>query len=356
MKYNKIVINAIHFSKRTQLTGIQRVVKELVIRLDKLCEVLDGVTIEYAYPEGAKNELLDLSLLKHIKSLILPNKSSKILHAITLPRYLKKENAQALSIEIDNGFITKNKVSYIHDIRSAELKSDPFMFRLKAKIYFMIEKRLARRVITVSNYQKSRMIKVLKYNADKINVIYPGWEHMNEIEPDNDIFQKFKNINKGEYFYALGSLAPHKNFKWIIEVAKRNPDKVFVIAGGKNLKTWKNNIETNKIENVIFPGYVSDGESKALMQNCKAFLFPSKYEGFGIPPLEALACGAPIIISKATCLPEIYEDCAHYFDPDDYEVDLDKLIEEDVASPEKILKKCSWDEAAKKVINVLLEE
>ena len=80
----------------------------------------------------------------------------------------------------------------------------------------------------------------------------------------------------------------------------------------------------------------------ALFQNCKAFLFPSLMEGFGIPPLEALYNGVPIIISDTSSLPEIYEDCAHYIDPMKYDYCLDEILNEQVGAPEKILEKFSW--------------
>ena len=82
------------------------------------------------------------------------------------------------------------------------------------------------------------------------------------------------------------------------------------------------------------------------MQNCRAFLHPAVFEGFGIPPLEALSQGVPIAVARASCLPELYGDTAHYFDPYDYDVDLDALLAEPVASPEKILQKYSWDKTA----------
>ena len=149
----------------------------------------------------------------------------------------------------------------------------------------------------------------------------------------------------------------YKNLKWIVELAERNRTKVFVIAGLKDLSQWKNAYSQidarEELDNVIFVGYTTDEENKALMMNCKAFLHPSKYEGFGIPPLEALACGAPIAVSNSSCLPEIYENCAHYFDPDDYEVNLDWLLEQPISAPSAILQKCSWDRAAQELFNIL---
>ena len=89
------------------------------------------------------------------------------------------------------------------------------------------------------------------------------------------------------------------------------------------------------------------------MKHCKAFLQPSKYEGFGIPPLEALSVGARICVSNASCLPEIYEDCAYYFDPDDYNVDLNVLLQGTVSPPDRLLARYSWDTAANQWLRLL---
>jgi glycosyltransferase involved in cell wall biosynthesis len=89
------------------------------------------------------------------------------------------------------------------------------------------------------------------------------------------------------------------------------------------------------------------------MKNCKAFLFPSIYEGFGIPPLEALSHGTKIIISNAACLPEIYGDCAYYIDPYDYEVDLEKLLKCEVKPPDECLSRYSWEKSAKILLSVI---
>lgn len=169
---------------------------------------------------------------------------------------------------------------------------------------------------------------------------------MKGVTPDESIFEKMPGVQKGEYYYALGSLAKHKNFKWIREVARRNPDKTFVVAGGKDLRAFGDDNEAKDTHNVFYPGYVSDAENAALMQHCKLFLHPAVFEGFGIPPLEALALGAPIALANATCLPELYGDTARYFDPYDYDVDLDALAAQPVAAPDAVLQKYSWDKTA----------
>ena len=101
------------------------------------------------------------------------------------------------------------------------------------------------------------------------------------------------------------------------------------------------------LPNVVLAGYLSDGEVKALMQSSKAFVFPSYFEGFGIPPLEALSCGTNIIVAKASCLPEIYGNCAHYIDPDNTDVDLDALLKEPVEGPKDVLQTYTYANGAK---------
>ena len=91
------------------------------------------------------------------------------------------------------------------------------------------------------------------------------------------------------------------------------------------------------------------------MQHCRAFIHPAIYEGFGIPPLEALSCGADIIVSTATCLPEIYKNSAHYIDPYNYDVDLDNLLKQPVESRESVLERFDWSVEAKKLLSLLRE-
>ena len=89
------------------------------------------------------------------------------------------------------------------------------------------------------------------------------------------------------------------------------------------------------------------------MKGCRAFIHPAVYEGFGIPPIEALSCGAELIISNTTCLPEVYGKSAHYIDPYNYDVDLDELLKEPIASASEVLGRYSWVEEAKKLLMLL---
>ena len=207
-------------------------------------------------------------------------------------------------------------------------------------------KAFAKRVYTVSYDQRELISRRLGIPKERIGVTYNGWEHMQRCPADESIFDRLPGVKKGEYFYALGSMAKHKNYKWIREVARRNPDKTFVVAGGKDLRAFGDDAEAQDTHNIFYPGYVQDGENKALMQHCKAFLHPAAFEGFGIPPLEALSQGAPNLLSNASCLPELYGKTARYFDPYDYEVDLDALLAQPVEPAGEVLEKFSWDRTA----------
>ncbi|MBQ2549528.1 MAG: glycosyltransferase [Treponema sp.] len=109
----------------------------------------------------------------------------------------------------------------------------------------------------------------------------------------------------------------------------------------------------NSLKNVIMTGYLNDGEVKSLLSRCKAFVLPSYFEGFGLPPLEALSCGAKIIISNRTSLPEIYKNCAYYIDPDNPDVNLEKLLDQPVEDPSALLERFTLENTAKRLYEIV---
>ncbi|MEG9429320.1 MAG: glycosyltransferase family 1 protein [Christensenellaceae bacterium] len=355
-KIEKIVIEGISISNCTKITGIERVCREILLRLDK--SLAKEIPVEYVFPKYSKHGVVKPEEFENIKCVELHCKLQRVARYLALPRYVRKHNALCVCLPLELLYC-KGRISSIYDLRSIIYKNfDTQRSRTVFKRILFNIKHFSKAIVTDSDYQKNEIIKRLKINPNKQKVytVYPGWEHLKDLKIDETIFEKFSQIKKSEYFYSLGSLAPHKNFKWVMEVAKRNPDKKFVIAGGKDLKIWKEDISTTGQENLVFTGYVSDEENKSLMTNCKAFIFPSLYEGFGIPPLEALLCGAKVLCSNATCLPEVYEDTVVYFDPYDYDVDIEKLLQQPVADPEKIFEKCSWEKAAEKWREIILEQ
>ena len=118
------------------------------------------------------------------------------------------------------------------------------------------------------------------------------------------------------------------------------------------LKKYHN---TNLIcdDNLFYLGFVNDEEAKSLMRYAKAFIFPSTFEGFGLPPLEALSVGTPCVCANTTSLPEVYGNSVHYVDPYEYNVDLDTLLSEKVEDSSLALQKYSWENSAKKLYDFL---
>ena len=131
-----------------------------------------------------------------------------------------------------------------------------------------------------------------------------------------------------------------------VRMAEKYPAEKFVIAGRENALKGGYRLEHGNTPNLILTGYVSEEEKKALLENCTALLHPSKYEGFGIPPLEALALGRKIAVSDVCCMKEIYRKSATYFDPDHGAISLQEIENADPEEEKKVLQKYTWENAA----------
>ena len=134
------------------------------------------------------------------------------------------------------------------------------------------------------------------------------------------------------YVLAVGATYPHKNFELLIDAYLELDEKLrrahpLLIAGGKKkyLEILKRHVEASGKTNIIFTGYIPNGLMQALYNEATAFVFPSLYEGFGIPLLEAMACGCPVISSNASSMPEVCGEAALYFNPSD-KLELTKSI------------------------------
>ena len=190
-------------------------------------------------------------------------------------------------------------------------------------------------------------------DSERIVIIPDAWQHYNRITPDYSIFDLTPSIRKKKYYYAMGSMGAHKNFRWIIENARKYPKYMFVVSGRIDKKLYAGIEDFTDYKNIIYVGYVSDEIAKALMMECKAFVFPSLYEGFGIPPMEALSCNTNVIISDIPVHREIYGDSVSYLDPYNSELDLENICfkHEDI---DKVLDRFSWVSSAKNLYELMV--
>jgi len=346
-----VVINGAFL--RNNINGIERVAYEITKRLDDI-SIKDEIGI--IITKDAKN----VPVFKNIKVINYEKNIGSLpkWEQFVLPGILRK--TRAISLDFGNTCsLFYPGISFLHDIycemfpddfKTKHEKIECFYFRI---LYRIIAYR-AKKIITDSYFSRNQIAETYHIKAEKIAVIYCGWNHFEHIKSDNSVFDDYPVLSKPFYF-SVGSLSKRKNIKWIIEYAAKNPASLFVISG-RSLNTVKvEELSCSIPPNVILPGYLDDGKVKALMTQCKAFIHPAYYEGFGLTPIEALSCGARIIIAKAASLPEIYGNTAYYIDPFNTNIDLDELLKQPVDPPDEILGKYSYDTSARQVYDIIQE-
>ena len=338
----KLIINGRFLTQN--ITGVQRVADEIVKELDKIAKEKSLEVIILA----PRNIIFD-NLYKNIKIKKVGFLTGVLWEQLELPFYSLLEKGILLNL-CNTAPIINTGIIDIHDI-SFKVNSQFFSkkFSLYYKILIWILVKTSKKILTVSEFSKNEIIKYYNVNPKKIEVVYNSWEHILSFKEDFNILKKF-NLQKKSFYLGVSSVAPNKNFKYIIELAKLYPEKKFVIAGKKNEKVF-GNLGINEMNNLIWCGYVSDEELKTLYMSCKGFIFPPFYEGFGIPPLEAMGCGCEeIYVSNTSCLPEIFEDSVIYINPNKVEKIFDKKITVDKEKIKKVLGKYSWKESSQLLI------
>lgn len=336
---NTFVVNGKFMADRMQ--GIVRYGRELLKSLDKILS--NNITVILAIPLNAKN----VPEYKNIKIVKIGRKTGIKWELIDYAIYLRKNN-EFIPVNLCNvcPFFVQPGITVVHDIMYKTFPDNYRTFRNKiSRLWHCIQYKYIFcheiKIITVSNFSKLEINRVYPETKNKISVIPNGWEHVLEYKENNTWYKKYPELKNKSYFFSLSTIAKNKNIKWIIEVARNTPNSIFAI-GGKIYGEDLDNLPTN----VKLLGFISDEDACSLIKNCKAFLFPSLYEGFGIPPLEALALGAKVISSNRASMPEILENSVYYIDPTNYDVNLDEILTLKVDDKDKILNTYSFNNSA----------
>lgn len=258
-------------------------------------------------------------------------------------------------------------ITTIHDLTTLRFTNPAknwFVFKLKQQVYRYVIKRAVHksvRVIVPSQFVKNDVAKFAQVNPDKIIVTYEA------ADPLSEPSQVMPDLVDKQFIMYIGRPTPHKNLRRLVEAFKllktKHPNLQLVLAGQKdtNYQRLETAVQNSHLKDVVFLGSVSDGQLKWLFERCQAYVFPSLSEGFGLPGLEAMLHGAPVVSSKATCLPEVYGVAAHYFDPLDTQAMVQVLDEvltnkalrnELIAKGRKQAAKYSWQDMARQTLEI----
>lgn len=212
-------------------------------------------------------------------------------------------------------------ITTMHDLTTMRFTNpdkNSLVFKAKQQVYKQVVKHAAKssqHIITPTQFVKDDLITYTGISADKVTVTYESADKIND-QPE-----PVTGLENAQFIMYVGRPTPHKNLWRLIEAHRElkgsHPHLKLVLAGklDANYKQLQQKTQDEQIANIVFTDFITDGQLRWLYEHCQAYVFPSLSEGFGLPPIEAMVHGAPVISSNTTCLPEVNGDAAHYFDP-----------------------------------------
>lgn len=352
----KIYINGRFLTQR--ITGVQRYALEITKAMDELIGQNEKLQ-KNEYVLIAPDNILYRPELRNISIIVKGFFHGHIWEQFELPIYTR----DGFLFNFCNcaPILKRNQTVTIHDAAIAVMpQTFSWYFRTWYNLMFKVLGKNLEQIFTVSNFSRKELHKYFGIQMSKIAITYNGIDHIRNITPDTSILDRF-HIGDKKYALAVSSLNPSKNFRLVLDVAAKMPDILFIIAGGNNSKVF-NSIGLETPPNAKFIGYVFDEELIALYQKASVFLYPSLYEGFGIPPLEALSCGCQAVVSDIDVFHEIYGDLVKYSDTKSQEAWIDcihvifyKKCGNDLANKE-YKKTYNWKISAKTLLSHLIRD
>lgn len=260
---------------------------------------------------------------KNFSKLASPYKEFTFSEQFGLWRQLRKLKPDLVHfIMVQQPLLYRGKtVTTMHDLTTARFRNPSknwLVFTFKQFIYKWVNRIVARKsnaILADSEFVREDVAKFARINSRKITVTYLAADKINEPpEPLTELAGQ-------DFIMYVGRPQPHKNLDRLVDAfalsRQEHPGLRLVLAGKRDTlyRRLDKSIERKGIKNVHLTGFVSDAQLRWLYEHAKAYVFPSLSEGFGLPGLEAMVHGTPVVSSNATCLPEIYGDAAEYFDP-----------------------------------------
>jgi len=366
----KIIVNARFLAQ--EVTGTQR----FAINISRELKKAYPDTIFLAPPAILDNDLADELDVKIIsksnyhryRKLHLP--ANLLWEQIDLPLWLRKcGNPALLNLANLAPYFYGNNFVTIHDL-AFHLHPEFFSRRFALFYKFTIPKlsRSARRVFTVSHYSKKSLMQQLEIPAEKITVSY------NAVNNDCWASHRYPSPFPWPYILVVGALEPRKNLVRLISAFQKLDDENLrlVIVGSENKEVFRQYDALSSVDmdgackqRIIFTGYLEDRQLRAHYSHAVCFCYPSLYEGFGLPPLEAQAMGCPVLVSDRTSLPEVFAASALYFNPentDEIKERLDSILKDKrlrqklIAAGYDNLKRFSWEKSAGIIVDAIKSE
>lgn len=300
---------------------------------------------------------------------------------INMPRLLNKFDLDLVHFPHFNVPLLYRKkfVITIHDLilihfptlRSTSL--NPLFYWLKFLAYKIVIKsaiKRAEKIIAVSKFTKNDILDNYDVAESRLAVTYEACEDFCTIssESSESILRKYAIIKP--YILYVGNAYPHKNLEALVlafaKILKNKSNLTLVLVGRKDYfyQRLENLVKEENIENVVFAGYVPDEDLDTVYRFAELYIFPSLYEGFGLPPLEAMAKGVPVASSDHACMQEVLGEGAHFFDGKNIE-SMQKSIEDVLNNNElrqelikkgyEQIKKYNWENMAKETLTIYLE-
>lgn len=283
---------------------------------------------------------------------------------ISLPRYLKKNGSPLLVSFSGCGPLNyKNQIITIHDV-SHESHPEWFAKNYYRYYHYMIPRiaRKAHAVITVSEYSKRETSRILELDINKLHVI--PCDVPTPIKEAAKHESQSLPASEERYILTVSSMDPRKNFVRLVQAFNNIEDKtVKLYIVGMQFKAFNTpDMQSLSGDNIVLTGYVDDAKLSELYRNAQFSIYPSLYEGFGLPPLESMTFGCPVIASDIPAIREVNEDALLYIDPlnvGDITEKMNRLLVDENLRHElkekglKQVKKYSWDRTAARIVELV---